>query len=90
MNTLVCIGGIVIIFILLFAWLCKGGKESCSEGFIDKKDKATTILQWFTEQEKPCYNNYRSIIEGDVVEYSDVCKLRANGNFTVDNIIKVI
>jgi hypothetical protein len=88
MGTFVWVVAIAIVLVLLYCGLV--WFSGSIEEFANKQDKATTIYHWFVEQEKPRYNNYRNVIEGDIVEYSDLRKLRETGKFTVENILKVI
>lgn len=79
-----CIVVTILIFILLF-------RNWFMESFSDKAEKAQAIYGWMKEgPDQMTYDNYHRAIEGDVVEYTDVMRLKNNGKFTVENIEKII
>lgn len=82
--TIACIVVTALIFILLF-------RGFFLESFANKNEKAQAIFGWLNEgQDQMNYNNYHRAIEGDVVEYTDVMRLKNAGKFSVENIEKII
>lgn len=82
--SVVCTVAVVVVVVLLALYMRSG-----SEDFTSKAEKAQSIFEWFRTS-NPTYDDYRSAIEGDIVEYTDVTKLKRGGKFTVDNIEKII
>jgi hypothetical protein len=83
MNTnLIGIGLIVIVLLAIYF---------LREGYTSKREKAGAIHDWLQNNLNPSFMSYRdSIKNGDIVEYSDVKKLKAEGGVSVDNIEKLL
>ena len=57
------------------------------EDFATKREKASTIFDWFQSHLNPAYVDYkRDIPDSNVVEYQDVLDISKSANFTVSSV----
>ena len=74
---------LAIITIFIIAHQC--------EPFATKREKATTIFNWFNENPKHNYSSYRDDVRpSNIVEYEDTLGLYKKKNFTIDAIERVL
>lgn len=78
---------IIIILVVLIIYLLADKKEC----YTSKNEKAEVITDWFNKQKSPTYEKYKDSIQGsDVLEYSDVKKMKEGGRLNVNNVANVI
>ncbi len=73
----------IIIAVICILFYCS------SEGFSSKREKADKIVDWFQENDKPKYADFRdSLQKTDIVEYTEAKKLYYDGNLNSNNMEK--
>lgn len=63
-----------------------------SEEFATKRDKAERIVDWFSRNSSPVYNNYKTDLErkSNIVEYEAARKMKLEGKLNIDNLASVL
>ena len=75
--------GIIVAIIIIFVYFYLN-----RESYTSKREKATTINEWFSGTGDKSYTNYREQVpESDIIDYTSVKNLASK---TVDNIEKIL
>lgn len=56
------------------------------EGFSSSRQRATTIVKWFSENPNHKYVDFRDDTKGNIVEYHDALDLKRNDKLNIDNL----
>lgn len=61
------------------------------ENYVSKKEKASSINQWWQNTPNPTYKKYKmQVDDSDIVEYNKVRQLKRGGNLSTSAIEQVI
>lgn len=77
---------IAIVLILMIMLIDK------KETFASQRDKAESIVGWFSQNPRPEYERYKRDLNkaSNIVEYDDALRLQKNGGLTVDNMVATL
>lgn len=77
--------GLLVILVIIFVVRYR------REGFATKREKATSIYNWWKSENSPKYQNYKNEVKNsDIIEYKAVKDLHKGGKLNVGEIEKVI
>lgn len=77
--------GFLVCIVLILLW-----KNYGWENYVNKKEKADTILSWF-KNGGDAYSNYKKQVpESDVVEYNEARELHEKGKLNTKTIMDVV
>lgn len=79
----VAIFAILLVILALHYWN--------KEPFTASRQRAATIISWFSKNQKPKFTTYREQVDGgDIVEYADAISLKRNGQLNIDSLSSVL